>query len=1022
MVIDPRWIVAPAIVVCAASSAAHAQAPVGGTVRGSVTDKEFGIPVMGASVTILGSRVRANTDGNGAFTIPNVPPGTYTVVVTKDGFVREVRPNIVVNSGQLSDVDVAMAGEFEDMEEVVVQDINLGQEESEPIQVMPPPELEPIVIVQPGEFTLRLDSPQLLDILGVEAISRSGAGDAAAALLLVPGATLQDGKYAVVRGLPDRYVSVLLDGVRLPVSTPDKRAVQLDQFPSAVIQSIEVSKSFTPDQQGEASGGGVNVVLRDIPDEGILQMRAQIGANSQVKSSDFLTYPGGKLDFWGNNDVLQTQPDLIGQSWSNNPTGTTTGSAPTIYKWSVAGGDSWEVADGVKIGAFGNFFYEQGASYFSNGQLNSLEQAGPGTPLVPEQFGPSDNFTTELFDVTQGTQSVQWGGLASAGLETEEHKLGAKFIYTRLSESQAVLLQDTRGKEFFFPDYNVNDPFGPGNIVGQETQAPWNRLETLDYTQVVTQALIFNGKHTLGDLGPGENDPIPEPIGFGAPTVDWRFSVSHASEDQPDQTQFSAKWQPAVGLPLPPPLDPGIVLSNPQWVALPPAQDTNVGWVQHINYFNSEDSVQGAANIKLPFLQWNDREGYVKAGGFVDSVTRSYTQDTFSNNGDPNTTYEADFSDPWSAVFPSQNHPINQSQFDISYNGAQDIVAGYGMIDLPFNDTMNLVTGVRYETTDMTTTVTPDSLALWIDVNTQTLLNFSGPNLWDAGIDEDRLLPMVGWNWNIMDDLVLRTAFSQTLARPNFFELVPVLQYQYIGGPVFIGNPQLQMSSLNNYDVRLDWTPYEGWLISGSAFYKQIYDPIQYAQRFTQGFAYTTALNFGDGQLFGVELEARVTAEPLFGEEFKGLAAGMNFTYMYSEVQIPEDDAQAFSNYGVSVSSFPMSATPEFLFNANITYDYEPWGTQLGVFFNYQGESLIAAANAEDTLLTPSIYQLGYGTLNATVQQRLFGGLSVSFAAKNITNPVRETEYRSFDGFTGVNSTYTAGVDFQFSLSYNVSF
>lgn len=281
---------------------------------------------------------------------------------------------------------------------------------------------------------------------------------------------------------------------------------------------------------------------------------------------------------------------------------------------------------------------------------------------------------------------------------------------------------------------------------------------------------------------------------------------------------------------------------------------------------------------------------------------------------------------------------------------------------------------------------------------------------------------MVGWNWNIMDDLVLRTAFSQTLARPNFFELVPVLQYQYIGGPVFIGNPQLQMSSLNNYDVRLDWTPYEGWLVSGSAFYKQIDDPIQYAQRFTQGFAYTTALNFGDGQLFGVELEARVTAEPMFGEEFKGLAAGMNFTYMYSEVQIPETDAQAFSNYGVSVSSFPMSAMPEFLFNANITYDYEPWGTQLGVFFNYQGESLVAAANAEDTLLTPSIYQLGYGTLNATVQQRLFGGLAVSLAAKNITNPVRETEYRSFDGFTGVNSTYTAGVDFQFSLSYNVSF
>jgi TonB dependent receptor/Carboxypeptidase regulatory-like domain/TonB-dependent Receptor Plug Domain len=1038
MVKSARPAVSALTLMLLAGLPAFGQSTDGGTIRGSITDREFGVPVAGATVSILGTRARVQTSESGSFTLPNVAPGTYTVVVTKDGYTREVRANVVVSGGQLTDVDASLAGEFEEMDEVVAQDVNLEQQESEPIQVLTPPEIAPPVILQPGDFTLRLESPQLLDILGVETISRSGAGDAAAALLLVPGATLQEGKYAVVRGLPDRYVSVLLDSVRLPVSTPGKRAVQLDQFPSAVIESIQVSKSFTPDMQGEASGGGVNVVLRDIPDEPILQFRAQYGTNSQVKNGSFLTYPGGKLDYWGNNDVLQTYPELNGQSWPGNPTGTQTGSAPPIYKWSTTAGDSWEVDDDLKIGAFGNFFYDAGASYFSNGVLDSLVQEGPGRSLTPQVNGdvpdPSGDysgqtFDTQLFDVTQGTQSVQWGGMGSFGVETSEHKLGTKFIYTRLAESQAVLLEDTRGKYFFFPNYDVAKPDDPGNQLAPNA-APWQRLETLDYTQVTTQALIFNGEHRLDFLGPGENDPIPEPLGFGAPKLDWRFSLSKASESQPDQTQFASYWtadttNPVSGDPIP-----------ATWVGNPPAQLTDVGWVQHINYDNQESSSQGALNIKVPFLQWNDREGYVKTGMFIDSLDRTYDQDTFQNQGDTNTTFAGQWDSPWSQVFPGEVHPMFQSDRDISYDGNQLIAAGYGMIDLPFTDTMNVVGGVRYETTAMTTTVRPDENAVWLDPNdpSQTPLSFTGAPIWNADIEQANWLPMIGWNWNMREDLVLRLAFAQTLARPNFFEIVPVVQYEYVGGPTFIGNPQVQLSSLDNYDARLDWTPEEGWLISGSVFYKTIDQPIQYVQRFAS-FAYTTAVNYPDATLFGTEIEARVTAEPLLGEDFKGLAGGLNFTYMTSEVTLSAQDASAFSNYGVNLTSVPMTGTPDYLFNANVTYDFEPWGTQLGLFYNYQGKSLISAATTDatpsppaapgiqtGTLLVPSIYQLGYSTLNFTLRQPLLWGFAFNFAAKNLTNPVRETQYETVDGQTGINSSYTAGVDLQFGLSFQLIF
>jgi TonB-dependent receptor len=1044
MVIAGRSSITPLLLLLPfASVPALAQAPGGGTVRGAVTDKEFGSPVAGASVSILGTRASTTTSDTGSFTIPNVAPGTYTLVFSKDGYVREVRQNVLVSGGQLADVDASMAGEFEDLDEVVAQDVAGEQKETDPIQVVTPPEIAPLVTFGSLDFTLRLDSPQLLDIVGVETIARSGAGDAAAALLLVPGASLQEGKYAVVRGLPDRYVSVLLDSVRLPVSTPGKRAVQLDQFPASVIQSIQVSKNFTPDMQGEASGGGVNVVLRDIPDEPVLMFKAQYGINSQVKNGTFLTYPGGKLDFWGGNDTLQTQPDKVGQSWNNNPTGTTTGSAPPIYKWSAAAGDSWQIDDNLKVGAFSSFFYQSGASYFSNGQLNNLTQVQNGSSatggslsgLQPEQYGnPAADYETKMFDVTQGTQSVQWGGLGSAGFETEENKMGSKFIYSRLSTSQAVLLTDTRGKDYFFPGYDVNNPTGAGNLPPTDEQAPWRRLETLDYTQVSTQALILNGEHRLGFLGPREDDPVPEPLGFGTPKVDWRFALSKADESQPDQTQFAAKWKPTHKTNAPPPND----YTKEQWVADPPAQATDAGWVQHINYYNEESSTQGQVNIKLPFMQWNDREGYIKTGAFSDWVSREYRQNTFTNNIEPQEhTYDAPWTSPWSAVFPSQYHPIAASTRDISYDGTQRILAGYGMIDLPFTETMNIVTGLRYETTLMATTVIPDKNAVWLDPNdpNQTPLGFTGPNIWDADINQGNWLPMVGWNWNLREDLVLRTAFAQTLARPNFFEIVPVVQYQYVGGPIFIGNSQLQMSSVNNYDIRLDWTPEKDWLISGSVFYKQITSPIQYVQRFSSSFSYTSAVNFPNATLFGAEIEARVTAEPLLGKDWKGLATGVNLTYMNSQVDLTSSEQSAFANYGASVSSQPLTGTPNYLFNANLTYDLEAWGTQFGLFYNYQGKSLVSAATTNATPsppsspglqtgaeLVPSIYQMPYGTLNFTLRQPLLWGFAANFAAKNLTNPVRETQYEAFDGATGINSSYTAGIDLQFSVTFQVLF
>jgi hypothetical protein len=200
-----------------------------GSIRGVVTDKEFGIPLAGATVTIVEAGKKATTTDQGNFVFEGVAPGRYTLVFAKDGYLRQVRSDVLVAPGKLTDADVALAGEFTEMEEFVVQDVLTSSDGSEA-----------------SLLKLRFESPALLDSIGADLMSKAGASDAAAALRLVPGASVQNGKFAVIRGLPDRYVSSQMNGVRLPTADENKRAVELDQFPAAV---IEASRSARPSRR-----------------------------------------------------------------------------------------------------------------------------------------------------------------------------------------------------------------------------------------------------------------------------------------------------------------------------------------------------------------------------------------------------------------------------------------------------------------------------------------------------------------------------------------------------------------------------------------------------------------------------------------------------------------------------------------------------------------------------------------------------------------------------------------------------
>ena len=994
------------LVFCLLTSVLEAQ-EVGG-IRGMVYDRDFDVPLAVAQVLIVETGEKTTTTNEGNYLFGQVRPGTYTLVFSKEGYTRQLSTNVIVSAGQMTEVNMSLPGEFTEMEEFIVQDLELGAGTETEI------------------LDIREKSPELMSGVSQELLKQSGAGDAAQAVTLVAGATVQEGKYAVVRGLPDRYVSSQLNGMRLPTADADKRAVELDQFPTALIESIQVSKTFAPYQQGDASGGAVNVVTKGVPEETTFQFSSQISYNSQVTGrDDFLTYRGGGVSYWGFDDGgRDIQTSRIGENW-NGAAGVSRDDAPVDYKWTLSGGGRHEFDNDVRVGGFGTFFYERDSSFRENAIDDKYWVENPGDPMSPQYGNPGTptqgNFKTSLFDITQGVQEVKWGGLGTVGLETENHALALLYLYTHVAEDKATLAEDTRGKAYYFRGYNRNDPNDPGNQ--ERDAAPYLRAQTLEYTERTTHALQLSGHHTL----PDPQTKILRYIVMHRPEVDWRIGWSFAGMKQPDKRQFGSVWYAEkYDRGFPPYIPPSI--SPAMYRPFKAADNYTLGNFQRVWKEISEESQEYVLDLKMPFEQWSGEEGYLQTGLFYDTLQREYNQDSFSNfstdtYNNEGISYQAPWGKLWSDVFSTQNNPITDGPpyVDVDYDGEQTLSAWYFTMDMPINSSFHILGGARFEKTELSIVNYPEQDATWIPLSTgvSTKLN---PGDADVSFAQSDVLPSIGFKYTPIEKITIRGAYSQTVARQTFKELSPIKQVEYLGGDVFVGNPTLGMSELKNYDLRLDYTPYDGGLVSLSYFYKDIKNPIEYVQRVAD-VIYTTPVNYPKGWLSGYEFELRQNMER-FSSSLDGLSIGANATFIDSEVTLSAEESAKFSapNINVPISKRDMTGTPEHLYNFFLTYDLDSLGlsgTHVSVFYTITGDTLVAGAGQSKGHFIPDVYAREYGTLNMGLTQQVGKHCKINLQAKNLTDPEIQEVYRSDHiGDDVVKTSYKKGIDLSLSMSY----
>lgn len=693
-------------------------------------------------------------------------------------------------------------------------------------------------------------TPEVVSVLSEAEIARAGDGDIAGALQRVTGLSLVGGRFVFVRGLGDRYSAALLNGSPLPSPEPLRRTVPLDIFPTSVIASTVVQKSYSVAYPGEFGGGVINLTTKATPEEPFLTIGGDISGNTATTGELGYTYYGSDLDFLGFDDGTRDIPSALRPAFDNN--------------LAVNVGDDFSLEDIQNITA-------------------SLVNAP--TTLVQRNDNIPVNFSV---NITGGTTfqagDVDIGVIATAGWKNNwRTRFGTQQPVTGVGDGGALFgLQNfdyvtTQNRVIVNGLLGITAEFGENvirwtNIYIRDT-AKEARLRTGNDLDFDADIPLFQQRTTWFERQLIDTQLVGE-FDFGALDVDVRASYANAQRESPYERDFQYVFNDDIeGSGVGDFVNDLASSSNVANIAFSDLNDDTYGASIDFAY-----DLPTATSITLS-------AGYAYFLNERDSLRRDFQFTTADGGALPSAVAQerpdfllSDFNVYNFGVILQEFFGVAGAQF---YSAELEIHGLYAQIDAEIAEGLRFQGGVRYE--DGSETVLP------VD-----LFGLGSVPITPTNIDRDYFLPAGTLTWNFAPDMQLRLHGSKTVARPQFRELAQQFYIDFESDRNLFGNPLLVDTELTNFEARFEWYPGRGERITAAAFYKDLENPIEQIV-FQQGSVqFQTFANAPSAELYGFEVEA-VKYFDLYslGGKFFGdrrLLLAANYTYTNSSLNVAEDD------------------------------------------------------------------------------------------------------------------------------------
>jgi outer membrane receptor protein involved in Fe transport len=753
-------------------------------VTGVVRDEANAIPLPGVPVELVGSTAVVYTDVDGRYVF-DVPRGTHQIRIVLDGY-QEKLINVEAGAQRTLPLDVGLRmTSFAETVTVTAQAINVETSSAE------------------AQLIERKNSQVITDNLGAQEMKNNGDSDAAAAMQRVTGLSLVDNQYVFVRGLGERYSNTTLAGSVLPTTEPDKKVVPLDLFPTGLIDSVQVNKSYTPDRSAEFAGGLVQIVPLRLPVQPVVDLSYGLNFYSIATGKDIPMSPLGNRDWLGFDDGARALPDgvpnskIVRRGIYTPDVGFPESEIAAFGKLFENGwrpvnksgrpGQNWSGTFGNRFGNLGvvtsithsykEQFVEEDRRFFRIGDDNALD-------------------ATSDYHMQTGTQRAQLGVVGNLSYQfAPSHRVTFENFYTHSGRDEGR----------FFEGRNLDNARDYRN----------NRL------QFIEEGLMANaigGEHFFQNLTNSR--------------FDWRVNVARATRDEPDlrETLYERALNSAANVPY-------------------TYADESQSGFRMFNELN-DDTIDASSNWSVTSAAGGRPTQYKFGVSYVERE-RAFQSRRF--HFIPITTQKADAGNLLfdNLLQPEQIFvPANigtafrlneETRPTDAYNGDQTTAAGYGMVDFSISNRSRLIAGARVERFDQT-------------VTTQDPFGLFAREVQASNKNTD-FFPAVNFVQAVTDNSNVRLSYSTTVNRPEFRELAEFEFTDVVGNRAVKGNANLQRALIQNVDGR--WERFTGGrgVVAASVFFKYFDKPIERVV-IASANPIATFQNSDHARNFGIELEA----------------------------------------------------------------------------------------------------------------------------------------------------------------------
>ena len=882
-------------------------------IKGVVIDKNSKETLIGAVITAVESNgktdrkqetssdLKAITDIDGNFQLDGLKKDkTYTLYINYVGY-----KTLKIDGVQTKDANqtIALQPDEQQLKEVTVTAVERRNTDAAMIQVAK-------------------NSPVIVSNVSAQEISRTQDTNAGEVIRRVPGVSLIDDKFVMVRGLSQRYNNVWMNGGAVPSSEADSRAFSFDIIPSSQIDNLTIVKSPTAEYPADYSGGFIIVNTKEIPAENSFNIAVGGNWNTSSAFKDFSYSKGSGTDFLGFDNGMRNINGGINAQL--NPQLDANGKPVGDYATSLLGNgfnNDWLVKSkkplgDLKLAANLNHRWMLGgrtlgmlAALNYTNEYRTYENMENNLYGIYDATNDKPNYLRHSVD-NQYNNNVRLGAMLNFTFLSKDgnHKYQLKNIFNQLATSR----------------YTWRD--------GVSAQSNLERSAEYYYRSRTTYNGQLTGKHT-----------------FTSDALDWSIGYAYANRHLPDRRRFLIDDA----------LESGVY-------ALSTGNDISREWTQL-----DEQILSLNINDKHHF-KFGSFEPDLQVGAYGEYRAREYQTRNFiynwnvSANNMPSDFRHSDIptllSDETNMGY-DKLYLLEEKQMRNNYRGHNTLGAGYLAMSLPFGK-LGIHAGVRFEHNDME-----------LITNSRDYEKSESSRHYKT----DDVFPSLNTTYKISNQHQVRLSYGRSINRPEFREVSPAVYYDFDLASNVQGNTELKNCYVDNLDLRYEWYPSRGELISLAVFYKHFDSPIEWTYTVAGGtdliYSYKNAKSANN---YGVELDIR---KNLGFIGLKDFSWSFNGALIKSKVQFEK---------GAKEEDRPMQGQSPYLINTGIFYKNEPLKMDIALLYNRIGKRIIGVGRSEGSTgddsnsRVPHSYEMPRNTIDLSLAKKFGDHLELKLNVRDL--------------------------------------